>query len=220
MDQDEVISEVLERNETFLDLKNIVSKNLKKVCIFPFHGFCQKNGDQSIFCFYGKLIQKICFVKFSKQTKPFNTIKTSVQKAWKICIFFPWLLCKNGDFSIFCFYAMQIKIESFVRFWKEKKPFQTVKTSVQTTPEICIFAKGLVFGFCQKTQIFPSFVFSKMDKKKCFVKVLKEKKLFKNIKTSVEKKKTLNICIFPNGLVHVFFQKVEIFPSFVFMQNG
>ena len=188
MDQEEVISEVLERNETFLDLKNIVSKNLKKVCIFPFHGFCQKNGDQSIFCFYGKLIQKICFVKFSKQTKPFNTIKTSVQKAWKICIFFPWLLCKNGDFSIFCFYAMQIKIESFVRFWKEKKPFQTIKTSVQTTPEICIFAKGLVFGFCQKTQIFPSFGFSKMDKKKCFVKVLKEKKLFKNIKTSVQKK--------------------------------
>ena len=83
---------------------------------------------------------------------------------------------------------MQIKIESFVRFWKEKKPFQTIKTSVQTTPEICIFANGLVFGFCQKTYFFPSFVFSKMDKKKRFVKVLKEKKLFKNIKTSVQKK--------------------------------
>ena len=27
-----------------------------------------------------------------------------------------------------------------------------------------------------------------MDKKKCFVKVLKEKKLFKNLKTSVQKK--------------------------------
>ena len=42
MDQDEVISEVLERNETFLDLKNIVSKKPKKCLHFSFSWFLSK----------------------------------------------------------------------------------------------------------------------------------------------------------------------------------
>ena len=42
MDQDEVISEVLERNETFLDLKNIVSKKPKKSLHFSFSWFLSK----------------------------------------------------------------------------------------------------------------------------------------------------------------------------------
>ena len=42
MDQDEVISEVLKRNETFLDLKNIVSKKPKKSLHFSFSWFLSK----------------------------------------------------------------------------------------------------------------------------------------------------------------------------------
>ena len=53
-----------------------------------------------------------------------------------------------------------------------------------------------------------------------FCEGFERKEAFQEYKNIGSKKKTLNICIFPNGLVHVFLQKVEIFPSFVFMQNG
>ena len=52
-----------------------------------------------------------------------------------------------------------------------------------------------------------------------FCEGFERKEAFEEYK-NIGSKKTLKICIFPNGLVHVFFQKVEIFPSFVFMQNG
>ena len=47
MDQDEVISEVLKRNETFLDLKNIVSKKPKKSLHFSFSWFLSKKMEIS-----------------------------------------------------------------------------------------------------------------------------------------------------------------------------
>ena len=40
----------------------------------------------------------------------------------------------------------------------------------------------------------------------------------KTIKTSAQK--TPKICLFPNGLVHGFCQKMDILLTFVFMQNG
>ena len=105
------------------------------------------------------------------------------------------------------------------RFAKEKKSFQTIKTSAQKTTKIFIFSKGLVHGFCQKNGDFFIFSFcAKWIKKKCFGKVPKEKKPFQTKKTSAQK--TTNICIVSKGLVSPWFlSKMEIILSLVFMQN-
>ena len=62
----------------------------------------------------------------------------------------------------------------------------------------CFFAKGLVHSFGQKFEIFPSFHFSKIGKKKVLVDILYRKKVF------LDKKKSLlnmlkNIVFFQRG---------------------
>ena len=108
--------------------------------------------------FYAKKIKKQCFVKVPKEKKPFQTIKTSAQKTTTIGIFSKGLVdgfCqKNGDLLIFSFHAKWIKKQCFFKVSKEKKPFQTKKTSAQKSTKFCIFSKPLVHGFCPKMDIF------------------------------------------------------------------
>ena len=69
----------------------------------------------------------------------------------------------------------------------------------------------------KKLKFFHLLCLSKIDREKLFGDVLDKRKPLKTIKTSVYKK--CKIRIFPNGLVHGFGQKFEIFLSFRFMQN-
>ena len=138
----------------------MASKNHQNLNIFkgvsPW--FLLKNGDFLIPTFYAKWTNKQCFLKVPKQKNPFQTIKTSAQKNHQTLHFFkgvsPWFLLKNGDFLIPTFYAKWTKKQCFLKVPKEKKPFQTIKTSAQKTTKICIFSKGLVHGFCQKIESF------------------------------------------------------------------
>ena len=57
------------------------------------------------------------------------------------------------------------------------------------------FSKGLVHGFCQKMEIFLIFSFyAKLIKRKCFLKVPKEKKPFRTKEHRLKKSPTF--CIF------------------------
>ena len=69
-------------------------------------------------------------------------------------------------------------------------------------------------GFCEKIAFFPSIVFYVE-----WIRVGLERKwsIFQT-KTSIYKSR--KIIIFPKGVVHGFWQKMDIFPSFVYMQNG
>ena len=57
-----------------------------------------------------------------------------------------------------------------------------------------------------------------MDQVKGFGEVFERKEDFLDYKNVGLK--TLKICLFPKGLVHGFCLKMELLPSFVFMQNG
>ena len=67
-----------------------------------------------------------------------------------------------------------------MRVPKEKKPFWTTKKiGSKKPPKFAFFSKALVHGFCQKNGDFLIFSFyAKWMKKKCFLKVPKEKKFF------------------------------------------
>ena len=82
----------------------------------------------------------------------------------------------------------------------------------------CFFAKGLVHSFGQKFEIFPSFHFSKIGKKKVLVDILYRKKVFLD-KKKITLKYVKKYCIFPKRLVRGFRQKFEIFQSFYFIKK-
>ena len=91
----------------------------------------------------------------------------------------PWFLSKNGDFLIFSFVAKWMKKKCFFEGSERKEAFLEQKTPAQKTTKICISSNGLFDGFCQNLEMFLFFSFyAKWIKKKCFVKVLKEKKPF------------------------------------------
>ena len=139
--------------------------------------------------FVYKMDQEKLFCKGSEGKEGFldhNNIGSKNHQNWH---FFkevsPWFLSKNGDFLIFSFYAKQVKKKCFGKVPKEKKFFQTTKPSAEKTTKICMFSKGLVHGFCQKTGDFLIFSFyAKWINKKCFLKARKEKKFFWTKKTS------------------------------------
>jgi len=66
MDKEKVFSKVLERKETFLDYKNIGSRNPQNLHFSKgvSKWFLSKNRDFSIFCIYAKWIKKNCFLNF------------------------------------------------------------------------------------------------------------------------------------------------------------
>ena len=69
----------------------------------------------------------------------------------------PWFWSKNGTFSIFLFEAKYTKKMTCTICLKEKTPVLTIKTTSQKSRKIGIFPKGLVHGFGQILEVFPSF---------------------------------------------------------------
>ena len=64
--QREKVKEKVKENEDFFDYKNILLK-MPQICILTkglVLAICVKNWDFSIFCFYGKCIEKKCLVNF------------------------------------------------------------------------------------------------------------------------------------------------------------
>ena len=69
--------------------------------------------------------------------------------------FCPWFWSKNGIFSTFSILANR-KEKSLAIFYKEKMPFQTIKTRSKKNRKISLFPKGLVHGFGQKMGFSPA----------------------------------------------------------------
>ena len=78
MDEEIVFCDGSEGKESFLDHKNIGSKNHQNLYFFKqvSRWFLSKIGNFLIFRFYTKWIKKKCFLKVPKEKKPFYTIKT------------------------------------------------------------------------------------------------------------------------------------------------
>ena len=109
----------------------------------------------------------------------------------------------------FFFCAKWINKNFFLMFLKENKFFWTIKTSVQNTPKICIFRKGLVHGFCQNWRFFYLLFVWKMDQEKVFSECFERNEPFLGNKKICWKKP--HICTFLKGLVHEFCLKMEFF---------
>ena len=106
----------------------------------------------------------------------------------------------------------------FTKFQKEKTPVQTMKKRTLKSRKINIFRKELTHGFGPKMAIFPSFIFqARQDRKMSFTIFQNEKTPFQSLKTrSLKSRKS---CIFPKGLIHFFFTKLAIFPTFFVFGN-
>ena len=125
----------------------------------------------------------------------------------------PWFLSKNGHFVNLLFLCKIDQEKVFSKFLEKNETFLDNKKKCWKQAQICIFPwflskNGDFFIFC---------FYAKWSRKKSFEKFLKEKKFSKTIKTGL---KTSKNCIFQKSLVHGFCIKMEIFLSFVFMQNG
>ena len=78
-----------------------------------------------------------------------------------------------------------------------KQAFYTIKTPIIKSRKKCFLAKEIVHSFGQKFEIFPSFHFSKIGKKKVLVDILHGKKSFKTKKSLLNMFK--NIVFFQRG---------------------
>ena len=105
----------------------------------------------------------------------------------------------------------------FNDIFKQKTPFQAVKTRSSKSQKIEIFSKGLVHGFQPKLAIFPCFFLKAIQARKmCFMTFQKEKTVFQALKTRSSKSRKIEI--FSKGLVHGFRPKLAIFPCFFLRQ--
>ena len=129
--------------------------------------------------------------------QPFQTIKTSIFKSHKICIFF----VKNCKFSQVFFLVKICQINCLVTFYIEKQAFQTIETLITKSRKICIFPKGP--WFFSKIAIFLIFSFYlKNGEQKSLMTFYIGKQAFLDYKNMVLNKS--QYCIFPKLLVYVF----------------
>ena len=184
--QKNVLQDILERKNAFLDYKNNKFKKSNKLTFFrrgnPW--FWCKNGHFSNFFFQAKQARKMCFTIFQNEKTPFQAIKPRRSKSRRIDIFpkglttwvNPWFWCKNGHFSNFFFQAIQARKMCFKIFQNEKTLFQTIKTTSSKSRKIDIFPKGLSHGFGAKMAIFPTFSFRRYRPGKCVLRYSRTKK--------------------------------------------
>ena len=99
----------------------------------------------------------------------------------------PRLLCKNGDFFHLLFLCKVDQDREFCKVLERKEAFLDYKNISSKHPRNLHFCRGVGLWFLPKNVDFSIVCFFPKWIKKCFVKVLKEKKPFKNIKTSVQK---------------------------------
>ena len=111
------------------------------------HGLCKKNGDFYSLVFMHCGLRKRAFSRFRKKRSLFRQKNVGSKNHQNMHCFkgvSPWFLAKNGGLLILTFYSKWNKKQCFLKIPKEKKPFQSKKTSAQKSTKICIFSKGLV----------------------------------------------------------------------------
>ena len=126
------------------------------------HDFGQKFENFHLFIF-GKISQQNVFHDIQERKKAFLDYKKHKVKKVKNWDFStgvsPWLCSKILKFSILLFLAKLANKMCLMIFQKGKKLFQTLKNRKLKKSKIGTFPKGVVHGFGQKYENFPSFYF-------------------------------------------------------------
>ena len=157
----ETFFDILDRKQSFLDLKSEVLTNSKKIDIFQ-RGQSMvflKKSTFFLYVFLTKKSQKERFFDILDRNECFLDLKSEVLKRSKKSTFCkrvsPWFLSKNRLFSyMFFFQPKKPERNIFFSFWIVKNAFQTRKVKFQQSQKNRHFAKGLVHGFCQKIDLF------------------------------------------------------------------
>ena len=105
--------------------------------------FWSKNGHCSNFFFQEIQAKKMSFTIFSNEETTFQVIKTRSSKSRKIDMFSKGLTHRFGPkmaiFQFLFFQSIQARKMSFTIFYKEKTPFQAIKTRSLKSRNIDIF---------------------------------------------------------------------------------
>ena len=161
--------------------------------------------------FYDILDQKNAFLGY-KNNKFKKVGKLTFSKGVN-----PWFWSKNGPFCNFYFSAIQARKMSFAIFYKEKTPFQAIKTKSLKSPKTNIFPKALAHSYGPKMAILPNFFFRQYRPAKCLLRYSTKKKTpFQAIKTRSSKSRKIDI--FSKGLTNGFGPKIAFFPTFFLSQ--
>ena len=167
------------------------SSKSRKIAIFPngfTHGFGAKLAIFPTSFFQPIQSRKMCFTIFQNETRPFFSLKTRGSKSRKIGLFVKGLTNGFGPkmviFPTSFFGAKQARKMSFTIFYKEKTPFQPLKSRRSKSRKIDIFPKGLTQGFGSKRDNFSSSVLQVIQARKMsFTRFQNEKTPFQAIKT-------------------------------------
>ena len=219
--EENVFYEILEGKNAFVGYKNKKFEKSKnghfRKGVSPW--FLSKTGNISTFFFQAIQARKMCFKIFQKEKAPFQAIKTRGSKSQKIDIFPKGVVHGLGPKLAILppsFLALYARKMCFMRFQKEKAPFQAIKTRSSKGRKIDIFPKGLVYGFVPNLAVFPPFLFQALQARKmCFMIFWKEKAPFQAIKTRSSKSQKIDI--FPKGGTPWSWSKIGNFCTFFFL---
>ena len=139
---------------------------------------------------------------FYRRKNAFQTIKTRTKSSRKIRIFskgfFHGFGQKFKNFPSFFSRQKNARLIRFTIFYTGKMHFQTIKTRTQTSRKTSIFSKGLVHGFGQKFENFPSFISRQNSQNNTFHHILEGKNVYLGHKNKkLKKSKNWNFSIFP-----------------------
>ena len=210
------------KKTTFQAIKTRSSKK-REINIFQkglTHGFGRKLAIFPTF-FLRQYRQGKCLLRYSREKKTFQAIKTRSSKKRKIDILPKGLThCfgrKKAIFPTFFFNAIHARKMTFTIFQSEKTTFQAIKTKSSKKRKIDILPKVLTHCFGRKKAIFPTFFFNAIHARKMTFTIFQnEKTTFQAIKTRSSKERKIDI--FPKGLTHGFGPKIAIFSTFFFRQ--
>ena len=105
---------------------------------------------------------------------------------------------------------------SFTIFWKDKTPFQAIKTRSSKGRKIDIFPIALTHGFRPNMAIFPTFCQAIQVRKMCVTIFWNDKTSFQTIKTRSSKSQKIDI--FRKALTPCFGPNMAFFLSIFFRQ--
>ena len=139
-----------------------------------------QNGH--FFNFFFKEIQamNMSFTVFQSEETPFQALKTTRPKSWKMAIFPKGLTHGFGPkMAIFpsCFFqAIQARKIFFTIFENEITPLQAIKIRSSKKRKIDIFPKGLTHGFGPKMIICSTFFFQAIQARKMSFTIFQSEK--------------------------------------------
>ena len=209
------------QNTPFQTQKTKVQK-LKK-WTFPkglVHGFGQKSAIFPPFNFRQNRAEK-CVLRYSRRKNAFLDYKDkkftkSKNQDYSIGVS-PWLLSKNGSFSIFFHFRQNRPGKCFSRYSRKKNAFRDYKNKKFKESKNWDFYRRLVHGFCQNWQLFPVFffIFGKINQKNEFHGILERKSAFLDPKKNKFKKINKNWDFFEE-VNPWFWSKIGNFSFFLF----